>query len=406
MKGFRRWAAAALAAALTAVSLTFSLALPAETSFAGFLIDASSRDVHERTISVIRRLPDENGIFQPSEAEDCTCKLNRVTGDASFFVQPTTDGVWMTVDYLADLDGDGSFELLDGPQSPMRDVFGKEESEADHPAEEGQTSLLVPQETETPPLLNNGETYILSSELLVNRHRLAVQNGTQLLELEPLPQQDYPLCMVSLHCTNSSGEELEQIYYLTIYNEVLVPFDLSRDQWYYDAVLFGLSQGYFSGVGDGLFLPEQQLNRAQMAQVLWTMSGCPEAETQTQFEDVHPSDWFSSSISWCQKEGLITGYDAVSFGPYDPLSREQMIVILHRYARHTGSSLRANANMARFTDRAEISSWAYDSMRWAVTNRLITPTDNNLQPHTIVSRGELAAVLYAYSLNLTPKNLW
>lgn len=44
--------------------------------------------------------------------------VNRVAGDASFYIQPKTEGVWMEVDYLTDLNGDGTYELLDGEDSP------------------------------------------------------------------------------------------------------------------------------------------------------------------------------------------------------------------------------------------------------------------------------------------------
>ena len=74
--------------------------------------------------------------------------------------------------------------------------------------------------------------------------------------------------MVELH----RGEEA-QIYYLKIFDSVLIPEDVSPSDRYYGAVEFALSQGYLTGTGDGTFAPEQPLNRAQLAQILWRVGG-------------------------------------------------------------------------------------------------------------------------------------
>ena len=77
-----------------------------------------------------------------------------------------------------------------------------------------------------------------------------------------------------------------------------------------------------------------------------------------------------------------------------------MAAILYRYARHTGSSLRATADMSRFSDLNSVSPWAYDSMRWAATNWLIDISGGALLPQNTVTRAELAEALYAYDINL------
>ena len=77
-----------------------------------------------------------------------------------------------------------------------------------------------------------------------------------------------------------------------------------------------------------------------------------------------------------------------------------MAAILYRYARYTGSSLRATANMSRFSDLDSVSSWAYNSMQWAATNWLIDISDGALLPKKTVTRAELAEALYAYDINL------
>ena len=88
----------------------------AAESFADFRIDAAAMDFPQRSVSV-RLYPDSEELSEP-EAE-WTCTLNRVTGDASFYVQPRAEGVWVSLDCFTDLDGDGVYERAKGVQSPM-----------------------------------------------------------------------------------------------------------------------------------------------------------------------------------------------------------------------------------------------------------------------------------------------
>ena len=75
-------------------------------------------------------------------------------------------------------------------------------------------------------------------------------------------------------------------------------------------------------------------------------------------------------------------------------------MLFRSYARYTGSNLRGTADLSQFSDGDQVSSWAVDSMRWALTNGLITGTGDALRPADTVARAELASVLHAYDLNL------
>lgn len=390
MKHFKRLLAVLLAA-MAASSISCALAAPARA--AEFRIDASEMDVVDRELSVAL-YQRENGQFQLDGIRQYPCKVNRATQDASFFIQVNTQGVWVTVDYLTDVNGDGVYELLVDDSAPVWDVMDAQERLSGQP-EEGA------------PLLTDGQTYILFSDYLLARSRQAAQDrkpdGSQPLDLEQngtVPKQ-FPLCMVQIHCADpGGGSDQVQTYYLQLYGGVLIPNDVSPSDWYYDAVEYALEQGYFSGTDGGLFLPDQPITRAQLAQVLWTMGGCQQAPA-AQFFDVSPSEWFYAAVSWCRQEGMIAGYTSYLFAPNDPLSWEQMLTILHRYAQNAGSNMRASADLSAFSDWEDVSPWAVDSLRWAVTHKLVSGTDGTLRPGATVTRAELASVLYSYQLNLS-----
>lgn len=391
MRRYRRWMAALLAAAMAAsISVFPGLALPAATPFAEFQIGASSTDAPQRTLSIARYTRGADGSFRLSGTEEQVCKLNRVTGDANFFIQPAEEGVWVTVDYLTDINGDGVYELLDGGSTPVWEVM------------DAQGGLIAP--PDKVPTLAADEMYILSSELLVQHSLQAAADrlagGAHALEGAPeiSAQPEFPLCVVTLRRAGSAGGQ-EQVFYLRIYEDVLVPLDVSPEDPCYDAVIFCLFRGYFTGTGGGRFSPDAPLTRAQLAQVLWTVCGSPEAEPAA-FSDVPEGAWYAQAVSWCRQAGLMSGQGGNTFAPGSLLTREEMAAVLYRYAQHAGSSLEAAADMSAFPDADSVSPWARDSMRWAAANWLIDVADGALLPKETVTRAELAKALYAYDINL------
>lgn len=384
MNAYRRWTAAALSLALTlSLSIASALAVPAAEPFADFRIDAAAMEAPDRTLSIGLFRQEEAGSLQSADSQDYDCKVNLVTGDATFYIQPKTDGIWVTVDYLTDVNGDGLYELLDGGDQPAWDSLTAQGSLV-----QGGNEALTP-----------GQTYILSAEALAGRFDEEVQSRAQLADGEA-PVTSWPLCRVTLNRTDTAGgQSYEQLYYLEIFGTELIPWDVPRSAPYCDAVEYCLSWGWFTGLEDGSFGPDLPLNRAQLAQVLWSVGGCQQAE-QVSFTDAQPGDWYYPAVCWCQREGIIAGYEDGFFLPDAPLTREQLAAFLHRYVQSAGAD---HTNpffltaLSQYSDEGDISSWAYDSMRWAVSHRLLAPTsDNALRPGDTVTRAELAEALYAY----------
>lgn len=387
MNPFKKWTAAALALALAA-SISPVLAVPTTDPLADFRIDASDMDVPDRTISIERYYRDESGSFLPESdatgyGNTINCKVNRVTGDATFYIHPKSDGVQVTVDYLTDVNGDGLYELLDGGDSPVWDALDPLNGLV-----RGGSSSLV-----------SGRVYILYARTLSQQFEWAVQDRTQDWSLEA-SRQTSPLCRVTLRRTDAA-EEYEQFYYLEIHGQLLTPPDVSQDQWYYAAVEYSLIQGWFTGLEDGRFGPDEPLTRAQLAQVLWAAENHPSVEKAdgpqaSDFSDVYPTDWFYPAVSWCRQEGLMAGYEDGSFLPNAPLTREQLAAVLQRYEDHAGYAVSYSTSLAQYSDEESVSPWAYDSVCWAVFHRMLPIFDNSLRPRDTVTRAELAFALYSF----------
>ena len=173
-----------------------------------------------------------------------------------------------------------------------------------------------------------------------------------------------------------------------------LPFtDVAEGAWYYDAVAYCWENGIMDGTSGTVFAPNLLLNRAMMAQVLYNLADGT-ASTAAGFPDVAASAWYADAVNWAAANGYVTGYDNGGYGPEDSLTREQLAVILYRYA---GSPAPAGT-LDGFADAASASAYAVDALRWAVGEGLLTGKDGGrLDPTGTASRAELAQILARFA---------
>jgi hypothetical protein len=394
MKHLKRWLCAALTLVLSAaLILPARAADPMATSFANFLMEAANTDSPEVALRVALYRRDSAGNFVQDTKLSYPCGVNRTVGQSVFYIQPNVDNVWVTVDYLTDLNSDGVYEMLDGENTPIHDSMNVR-------------GELAPWDG-TVHTLNQGQTYLLSAETLASRGAQVLQARNTAGSGQTLPgaggavpELDHMLYLVTLHY-NSPVDQKEYTlsYYLRLYPTVIVPSDVPANAWYYDAVEYVLDQGLCSGTGADSFSPTGTVTRAQMAQILWRMGGSQSAE-QANFSDVSPSDWYSSAVSWCSQEGMMTG-SGTSFLPNAPLTREQLALILQQYARYAGLNPVSGTSLSRFTDGTAAASWATPALEWAVGEGLLSGYDNGaLRPSNSITRAELAAVLRTFQTTM------
>ncbi len=173
--------------------------------------------------------------------------------------------------------------------------------------------------------------------------------------------------------------------------------DLTPAAWYHNGVHYALQQGIMKGVGEGTFQPEGSSSRAMVVTILWRLEGSPESAEDLTFRDVSPEAWYADAVRWAAGTGIVQGYDETSFGPNDPVTREQLAVILFRYDTGRGSEPEALAEPV-FSDAASISPWAKEAVGWAVSLGILRGTaDNLLQPGASATRAQTATMLMRYT---------
>ncbi len=172
--------------------------------------------------------------------------------------------------------------------------------------------------------------------------------------------------------------------------------DLRTGAWYHEAVDYAIREGLLTGYGSGAFKPDDNLSRAQLAQILYNMAGRPVVKAGSRFADVAADSWCADAVAWAAAQGIIDGYGEGRFGPDDSITREQMAAMLWRYA----GSPAATDKELHFSDAAQAGGWSLDALRWAVENGILHGNgDGTLAPKGLTSRAEAAQML----LNLADK---
>ena len=169
------------------------------------------------------------------------------------------------------------------------------------------------------------------------------------------------------------------------------PFsDVSESDWYYEAVRFVQERGLMNGYSDGRFGANDPLSRAQLAQILFNKEGKPGVNYLLDFSDVADEAWYTEAIRWAASQGIVDGYGDGTFGPDDPITREQLAVILWRYS----GSPAATSKELYFNDTDEISGYALEALRWAVENGILNGYgDGRLGPQGQATRAQVAQML-------------
>lgn len=168
--------------------------------------------------------------------------------------------------------------------------------------------------------------------------------------------------------------------------------DMQGTAWARDAVDFVTARELFSGTGSASFSPEEPVTRGMLVTVLHSLEGKP-AVAGNPFADVKESDWFAQPVAWAAKNGLTSG-EGAGFNPQGNISREQIAVMLYKYAKMAGLDTGKRDGLDSFNDRNAVSDWAVDAVKWAVgTGILSGSTSGTLNASGQATRAEAAAIM-------------
>lgn len=183
--------------------------------------------------------------------------------------------------------------------------------------------------------------------------------------------------------------------------EAVNPYtDVKPDDWFCEDVLYVTNTSLMNGTGDGKFSPDLTSDRAMLVTVLWRLEGCPVVDSPVDFSDAADGLWYSEAIEWASANGIVNGHGDGTFAPTDPITREQIAAILHRYAAYKGWT---NGTAFPMLAPNKYSEWAENDVIRAENSGLLDGLSVNIFDMTAeASRAELAAYLSRFMKNIVP----
>lgn len=144
----------------------------------------------------------------------------------------------------------------------------------------------------------------------------------------------------------------------------------------------------------------EPVTRGMLASLLYTYDGEPESESCS-FKDVLQDSYYEKAVGWAAENGIVLGYSSSKFGPDNNVTREQLAVILHRYAKlkNYDVSLEEDTNILSYKDIKKVSEYAISSMQWACGIDLFQDNDDKLMPQDKITREEIVSIFLQFSRN-------
>ena len=174
--------------------------------------------------------------------------------------------------------------------------------------------------------------------------------------------------------------------------------DVYKTSWFYDAVDYAITNSLFSGMSETAFEPDTPMTRAMLVRVLYNIEGAPDtSKYRNDFADVPDNEWYTEAVKWASAMGIVYGTSDTEFSPADNLTRQDLAVIIYRYANIKGYDTAARKNLDEFPDYYMSAKYAKDALSWAAAVQIISGNNIDgkvkLDPKGMATRAQVAMVL-------------
>jgi hypothetical protein len=173
------------------------------------------------------------------------------------------------------------------------------------------------------------------------------------------------------------------------------PFnDVSIEDWFHDAVRYFFERDIIGGTTASTFSPGWTLTRGMAVTLMHRLEGSPEAEGAAPFTDVPADRYYAEAVAWAAGIDLVGGYGDGRFGPEDFITRQDMAVLVARYARHAGIEVPVLRSYVSFNDAGSIAGYAAGDVERAFRARIIDGKgDGMFDPEGNATRAEFAVLM-------------
>lgn len=177
--------------------------------------------------------------------------------------------------------------------------------------------------------------------------------------------------------------------------------------WAHSGIDFMVSRRLMNGMSTTTFGPKVTMTRAMVVTILYRLAGEPRVYlADNEFDDVADDAYYTRAVIWANNTGITTGTKPGVFNPDGNITREQMATFLYRYASYQSYDTLAADCLGRFPDAGHVSSYAGTPLNWAVDNGIITGSQTSagvrLLPQGNATREQIATIFMRFVRNIAP----
>lgn len=176
--------------------------------------------------------------------------------------------------------------------------------------------------------------------------------------------------------------------------------DVPPSFWAHDDIDRAVGAGLFNGITATKFEPDAVMTRAMLVVVLYRLGGNGEdvSDYENPFNDLREDGYYYDAVMWASKYRIANGDDTGAFRPEDPITREELVTLINRYADRMGYPTDIYQDLGSYTDAASVSPWARESMCWALGAGIIKGvTAKTLCPQDEATRAQVATMLIRFA---------
>lgn len=175
--------------------------------------------------------------------------------------------------------------------------------------------------------------------------------------------------------------------------------DVTPADWYHEAVDYIVENGIMEVVDGTIFRPYRDATRWEIVSALYQANGRPETSLTLEelpLHDVSDRSKYITEVCWAYEKGVVSGHDDGAFYGTANVNRQELALMLYRCARLSGKD-GASGDLTDFPDSGSVADWAKDAMCWAVGAGIIHGDGaGKLAPEEGVTRAEMAQILMRF----------
>ncbi|WP_036719411.1 glycosyl hydrolase family 18 protein [Paenibacillus sp. JCM 10914] len=160
--------------------------------------------------------------------------------------------------------------------------------------------------------------------------------------------------------------------------------------WAKEDITQATAQWITAGEREGIFGPGNTMTRAEIIAVIVRALGLLPDDSYSNFADVNAESSYARDIAAAKAAGLVKGRTGNIFDPNSPITREELAVILSNVLDYAGKKNDVSlVSLSKFTDRADISSFAQASVAFMVDQNILKGVSaTRLDPKSTVTKAQ------------------